>query len=182
MGWDGFLSFWGKCQLMTGHAFQGSTTLPFNPNVLPFFHCPNFFPLLFSWKTLSFSLCGALRSSGSSSDLTPATLSKISLRSLNQIVSSPFFFLSLHIFFFAWWMERSKWGFSFPVSLFSGVVGSGVALGFLGGVFWVVISHEIWLIYMHFGEILLELCCISCLITLKWMFFVQFIELHDLCI
>ena len=36
--------------------------------------------------------------------------------------------------------------------------------------------------YMYFEEILLGLCCISCLITLKWMFVVQFIELHDLCI
>ena len=42
-----------------------------------------------------------------------------------------------------------------------------------------LISHEIWLIYMHFGDILLGLCCISFLITLKWMFVVQFIELHD---
>ena len=32
-----------------------------------------------------------------------------------------------------------------------------------------VTSHEIWLIYMHFREILLGLCCITCLITLKWM-------------
>ena len=45
-----------------------------------------------------------------------------------------------------------------------------------------LISHEIWLIYVHFREILLGLCCNSCLITLKWMFAVQFIELHDLCI
>ena len=45
-----------------------------------------------------------------------------------------------------------------------------------------LISHEIWLIYLHFREILLGLCCMSYLIILKWMFVVQFIKFHDLCI
>ena len=43
-------------------------------------------------------------------------------------------------------------------------------------------SHEIWLIYIYFKEIQLGLCCITCLITLKWTFVIQFIKLHDLCI
>ena len=45
-----------------------------------------------------------------------------------------------------------------------------------------MISHEIWLIYIRFREILLELCCIVCRITLKLIYVVHFIESHDLSI